>query len=151
MEMNSNVTSFSDNAVTWEPVEAPFDDTDWDMVDGDGNEAPTTLLVEQHLDAGDPPCIAIHDHRAGEVFFHQPTTPDIRLCRAMPAPQWSQSPPDAPGKYWCWMRGWPDVACCRVWVSDRGEVSRKMGHGFYVPRGAWYMPATVPQPPEVGE
>lgn len=82
---------------------------------------------------------------------------DIRLCRAVAAPTWSQEPPDAPGDWWVWRSGdrWPVcVNISYVAGDDQHWAVTGDGLGYVLPRNEpmrnrWWCKAVVPQPPEV--
>lgn len=123
----------SDN-VRWEPLQ-PGEPVDYDMTIGSNSE----LRVVTEL---------------GEMVVE--FDDDIRLCRAVPAPQWSQEPPTEAGWWWRWSppRGVelyliePELGDGPLWnaTDPADDMMYPVSRTVSVP-GIYWLPATVPQPP----
>lgn len=142
----------SDNNVRWEPIQG-----DWYI---DGVVDIHTLMPGwiEYNDDGNEAWIEVEQQLA--------LPPDIRLCRATPAPTWSQEPPGEAGDWWVWRAVWTRVdrnARPQIWRvyydADDGELLIRMPSSLPIAvddaarqwPDTWYMPATVSQPPgEVG-
>ena len=76
------------------------------------------------------------------------------LCRAVPAPTWSQEPPTEPGDWWMWRNGYRRPVLVALWHHDdmpghwmmrRDGIERAIRAAAMV--GYSWLPATVPPPP----
>lgn len=135
----------SDN-VTWTPVEDEWDDESCGGTSSIGWDGKVISIVQD-----------------GEMMWHAPAS-DIRICRATPAPQWSQDVPTEPGDYWLWYPDegrmvlenvvrtnlFPDLRLYDE-SADYYESSKEVFHAERVyrpmPSDTWWLPAHVPAPP----
>jgi hypothetical protein len=126
--------------VRWEPVAGKcylgFDDRDdYIRVHTDSNGAQMIEVAGEDMPS------------SGWVMV----PPDVRLCRAVPV-AWSQEPPtpDDEAEWWMWRPGmarpWR-VIIHNTLLMHRVDTLQAVLHFIY--DDAWYMPATIPMPPEV--
>lgn len=137
----------SDN-VTWTPVEDEWDDESCGGTSSIGWDGKVISIVQD-----------------GEMMWHAPAS-DIRLCRAIPTPQWSQKPPTK-HPMWTWFMGdiYPDNEPNKMYrfCSESIALYVAFGQAYWsiydyehnqpiCSTGdcqGWWRAATVPHPPEV--
>ena len=140
----------SDDNARWEPV-------------GAGYEYATPPSIGEwrrklYCRDGELGIIAINDDGTedDERWLDVDLPPDIRLCRAKLAPQWSQEPPTHEGWWWHWTeRGGVSLLLIEsalgggpLWNSTdpMDDMMYPVHRTRNVP-GHYWLPATVPQPP----